>query len=149
MLSFKLDSSALADYYNKSYVDNALAGKQPTINMLTSLNVAYITATGLIAAGSFSTTGTTNSGSINTGILYASTLMQSEESISVGTLTGSTWTDKCKLDANGDGVFTGRITSDSITSNSISVNGHIAIANAACISSCTTLTLKGPVGKAG
>jgi hypothetical protein len=44
---------------------------------------------------------------------------------------------------NGDGVFTGRITSDSITSNSITVNGYISIANAAYISSGTTLTLKG------
>jgi hypothetical protein len=105
MLTFKLDSSALADYYNQTYVDNALAGKQPLINVLTSLNIASITATGLITAGSFSTTGTTNSGSINTGILYVSTLMQSAGTISVGSLTGSTWTDRCKLDANGDGFF--------------------------------------------
>jgi len=83
-------------------VDNALAGKQPMINMLSSLNVASITATGLITAGSFSTAGTINSDSINTRILYVSTLMQSAGTISVGTLTGSTWTDKCKLDANGD-----------------------------------------------
>jgi hypothetical protein len=31
--------------------------------------------------------------------LYVSTLMQSAGTISVGTLTGSTWTDKCNLDA--------------------------------------------------
>ena len=34
-------------------------------------------------------------------------------------------------------------TSDSITSNSITVNGYISTANAAYISSGTTLTLKG------
>ena len=98
--------------------------------MLIALTVGSITATGLITANSFSTTGTANSGSINTGILYLSTLMQSAGTISVGSLIGCTWTDKRKLDANGDGVFTGRITSDSITSNSITVSGYMSIANA-------------------
>ena len=36
-LTLKLDSSALIDYYTKSYVDTALAGKQPMLNMLTTL----------------------------------------------------------------------------------------------------------------
>ena len=110
----KLDSTALVDYYNKSYVDSALAGKQPTINMLTSLNVASLTPTGLVTAGSFSTTGASNSGSINTGILYVSTLMQSAGTISVGTLSGSTWTDKFKREANGAGGIT---TAGGIVSN--------------------------------
>ena len=137
LLANKLESSALADYYNKSYVDNALAGKQPTINMLSSLNVAYITATGLITAGSFSTTGTTNSGSINTGILFVSTLMQSEGSISVGTLTGSTWTDKCKLDANGDGTFAGGL----ITGGSISTSGSVSAASVAATGDISSNTM--------
>ena len=52
-LTLKLDSSALTDYYNKSYVDTALAGKQPLINMLTYLSVATITASGAITAAGF------------------------------------------------------------------------------------------------
>ena len=89
--------------------------------MLTALAVDSKTAAGAITAAGYSATRTANFGSINTNILYVSTMTQSAGTISVGTLTGSTWTDKCKLDAKLCWVFTGRITSDSITSNSITV----------------------------
>ena len=76
--------------------------------MLTALSVDTITAAGAITAAGYSTAGAANFRSINTNILYVSTMMQSAGTISVGTLIGSTSTDKCKLNANGDGVFTGR-----------------------------------------
>ena len=107
----------MVGYYTKSYVDTALAGKQRLITMITSPAVDTITAVGYITAAIYSTTGVANLGFINTCTFYVATLMQSVGTISVGTLTGSVWTDQCKLDANGDGTFTGRITSDSITSN--------------------------------
>ena len=76
-------------------------------------------------------------------------MMQSAGSISVGTLLGPTCTDKFKLDANGEGGIYRIITSDSIIPNSITVNGYIAIANAAFISSWNNFNLKGPVDKVG
>ena len=75
MLTLKLDSTALVGYYTKSSVDTALAGKQPLINMLTALSVDSITATGAITAAGYSITGTANFGSINTNILYVSTML--------------------------------------------------------------------------
>ena len=110
MLTLKLCSTALTGYYTKSYVDTALACKQPLIDMLTALSVDSITATGVITAAGFTTTGTANLGTINADILYLSTMMQSAGTISVGTLSGSTWTDKFNLEANGDGTFAGGIT---------------------------------------
>ena len=77
--------------------------------MRTSLDVASIAATGLITAGTFSTTGTANLGSINTDILYVSTLMQSAGPISVGSLTAGVWSDTCKLEANGNATFNGTL----------------------------------------
>jgi len=99
-LTLKLDSTALVDYYNKSYVDNALAGKQPTLNMLTALSAGTITVAGAITAAGFTTTGTATLGSINTDIMYVSTMMQSAGPVRVGSLAGGgVWTDTCKLEA--------------------------------------------------
>ena len=67
-LTLKLDSTALTDYYTKSYVDTALGGKQPLLNMLTALSGDTITVAGAIAAAGFTTTGTANFGSINAAI---------------------------------------------------------------------------------
>ena len=81
----KLDASALAGYYTKSFVDTALASKQPLTTMIKPLSVDTITGAGAITAAGNSTTGTANFGSMNTDILYVSTMMQSAGSISVGT----------------------------------------------------------------
>ena len=78
--------------------------------MIIALSVDTITDYGAIPAAGFTITGPSTLGSTNTGLLYVSTLMQSAGTISVGTLSGSTWTDTCKLEANGDGTFAGGIT---------------------------------------
>ena len=90
--------------------------------MLTALSVDTITAIGAITDFGYSTTGTANLGSTNTGILYVSTLMESAGSISIGTLSDSTWTDKFKLEANGDGTCAGCVTT---TGGTVSNYGNI------------------------
>ena len=87
--------------------------------------------------------------------------MQSEGSISFWTLSGSTWTDKSKLEANEDGTFSGGITTaggivsnyGNITSSTASIssfgnityiNGSIAASQGSIggktISSTSTIT---------
>ncbi|MFM7987472.1 MAG: hypothetical protein ACKPKO_49985, partial [Candidatus Fonsibacter sp.] len=61
-------------------------------------------------AANYVTTGRANLASTNTDIRYISTLMQSAGPISVGYLTGETWTDKCKLETTCNDTFTGTLT---------------------------------------
>ena len=84
------------------------------INMLTSLSVDSITATGLIRAGSFITTETATLGSINADIIYLTTLMQSTGPVRVGSWIGGVWVDACKLEVNGTITCLGTLTAPNI-----------------------------------
>ena len=119
--------------------------------MLSALSVDTITVVGAINAVGFTTTGTATLGSINTDIMYVSTLIQSAGPASVGSFTGGgVWTDTCKLEANGNITCVGTLTAPNIYTKA-EVNGLVATKASttyldnALASKQNTLTFVGPI----